>query len=119
NSVLTLLSVSPLVAHVSYDRVVAGANERTGATVGATAVRAELDVDGSGVGVAIIDSGVTPYDDYGHGTHVAGIIAGNGYDSSGARTGIAPGAHLVAVKALDASGQGRISGVIAALGYVV
>src|SRR5205823_8075260 len=121
--------------------------ERTGLTVGAPAVRAELGVDGTGVGVAVIDSGVAawhddladpanpgtervaafvdfvngaavPYDDYGHGTHVAGIIAGNGYDSSGARSGIAPGAHLVVLKVLDGSGQGRISDVIAAFDYV-
>src|SRR5207237_1419808 len=59
------------------------------------------------------------YDDYGHGTHVAGIIAGNGFDSGGARSGIAPAARLVVIKALDGSGQGRISNVIAALDYVV
>ena len=40
------------------DRAVVGANERTGATVGATAVRQQLGYDGAGVGVAIIDSGV-------------------------------------------------------------
>ena len=112
------------------DRPVVGAMERTGATVGATAVRQELGVDGSGVGVAVIDSGVspshddladpaaggqrvdrfvdlvngqsTPYDDYGHGTHVAGIIGGNGFDSGGARSGIAPGARLTVLKVLDA-----------------
>jgi serine protease AprX len=59
------------------------------------------------------------YDDYGHGTHVAGIIAGNGFDSSGARSGIAPAAHLVVLKVLDGSGRGSISNVIAALDYVV
>src|SRR4029077_18550598 len=59
------------------------------------------------------------YDDYGHGSHVAGIIAGNGFDSSGARSGIAPAARLIVLKTLDASGSGRISDVIAALDYVV
>ena len=59
------------------------------------------------------------YDDYGHGTHVAGIIAGNGYDSGGARAGIAPGARLIVLKVLDANGNGRISDVIAAIDYVV
>src|SRR5439155_26065059 len=54
-----------------------------------------------------------------HGTHVAGIIAGNGFDSGGARSGIAPGARLIVLKALDANGAGRISDVIAALDYVV
>jgi serine protease AprX len=121
--------------------------ERTGATVGAPAVRQELGLDGSGIGVAVVDSGITswhddlanvstntervsqfvdfvngataPYDDYGHGTHVAGIITGNGFDSSGARSGIAPAASLVVLKVLDGSGRGRISDVIAAFDYVL
>jgi serine protease AprX len=143
NAVITALAAFPLVAHVSIDRGVAGAMERTGPTVGAPAARQEFGVDGSGIGVAVIDSGVTAwhddlslnnrvtrfvdfvgmrtsaYDDYGHGTHVAGIIAGSGYDSGGARSGIAPGASLVVLKALNASGGGRISDVIAAIGYAI
>jgi serine protease AprX len=59
-----------------------------------------------------------PYDDNGHGTHVAGIIGGNGYDSKGEKAGIAPGASLVSLKVLDANGQGTISNIIAALGWV-
>ena len=61
----------------------------------------------------------SPYDDYGHGTHVAGIIAGSGYDSNGARRGIAPAANLVVLKVLDGEGYGYISNVIAALDYAV
>jgi serine protease AprX len=60
-----------------------------------------------------------PYDDNGHGTHVAGIIAGNGYDSSGARAGIAPAAHVVSLKVLDGEGHGVVSDVIAALDWAV
>jgi serine protease AprX len=62
---------------------------------------------------------VTPTDEYGHGTHVAGIIAGNGFDSNGARAGIAPGAKIVALKVLDGQGQGYISDVIAAIDYAI
>jgi serine protease AprX len=144
---LPVLASNPLVLRLSMDRLVAGANERTGATIGAASARHQFGYDGTGVGVAVIDSGVTPwhddlsgaapgsqrvgrfvdlvngqpaaYDDYGHGTHVAGIIAGNGAGSTGARTGVAPGAHLVVLKVLDAQGRGRISDVIAALEYVV
>ena len=116
--------------------------ERTGATIGATWVHDTLGLDGTGVGVAIIDSGVAnwhddlgparvarfvdfvnfqpaAYDDYGHGTHVAGIIAGNGHDSGGRRRGIAPGATLLVEKVLDASGEGYISNVIAAIDYAI
>jgi serine protease AprX len=146
NAALAALAMNPFVTRVSIDRPIAGAMERTGATVGATAIRAELGYTGAGVGVAIIDSGITawhddlgdgnggqrvrqfvdfvngqpsPSDAYGHGTHVAGIIAGNGYDSSGARSGIAPGANLVVLKVLDQNGHGHISDVIAAIAYAV
>src|SRR5215213_7351211 len=145
NTALAALANSPVVVRVSLDRPVFGSLERTSATVGATAVRQNLGLDGFGINIAIIDSGVgllhddlagprgrrvlgfvdyvnertSAYDDYGHGTHVAGIIAGNGFDSAGARTGIAPAANLVALKVLDASGAGTISNVIAALGYAV
>jgi serine protease AprX len=130
------------VVAVHLDRPVRGAIERTAAAIGARWVADQLGLDGAGVGVATVDSGIsawhddlaadriaqfvdfvngqsTPYDDYGHGTHVAGIIAGSGRDSGGARRGIAPGAHLVVLKALDATGGGYISDVIAAIDYAI
>ena len=145
NGMLLALAGNSLVARISLDRLVLGALERTGITVGATAVRQNLGLDGAGIGVAIIDSGInaghddlggpggqrvlrfvdyvnhrsTPYDDYGHGSHVAGIVGGNGFDSGGARSGIAPSVDLVALKVLDSSGTGHISDVIAALDYTV
>ena len=51
--------------------------------------------------------------------HVAGTIAGSGYDSSGARAGIAPEAHLVGLKVLDENGRGVISDVIAAFEWAI
>jgi serine protease AprX len=146
NAALRGLAASPFIERISLDRDIAGAMERTGITVGASAVREEFGYDGSGVGVAIVDSGITAWhddlseggtgqrvarfvdfvsgettahDDYGHGTHVAGIIAGNGMDSDGARTGIAPGAHLIVLRVLDATGRGHISDVIAAIDYTI
>jgi serine protease AprX len=142
DSSLVQLASRPEIRSVSFDRPVTGTLERTAAAIGATWVREDLGFDGTGVGVAIVDSGVAnwhddlgsqtvvhfvdfvtdlmaPHDDYGHGTHVAGIIAGNGYDSGGARTGIAPGANLIVLKVLDESGDGHISNVIAAIDYAV
>jgi serine protease AprX len=139
---IDILASDPGILALSVDRPVQGTMERTAATTGAAWARANLGVDGSGVGVAIVDSGVTSWhddlgsdrvvhfvdfvdllplahDDYGHGTHVAGIIAGSGYDSGGARRGMAPGANLVVLKVLDGDGNGYISDVIAALDYAV
>src|SRR6185503_21009523 len=53
--------------------------------------------------VDFINGQTQPYDDNGHGTHVAGIIAGNGYDSNGEKAGTAPGASIVSLKVLDAN----------------
>ena len=135
------------IKRVHYDRPVETLLGRTGASTGAYTVHKRLGLTGKGIGVAVIDSGITPshddlryangtaqrvvgfvdfvgtgtatYDDWGHGTHVAGIIAGNGKASNGNRKGIAPDATLVALKALDAEGKGRISSIIAALDWVV
>jgi len=148
NITLVTLAANALVQKIALDRPTVASNERTSATVGATAVRNQLGYNGNGIGIAVIDSGITAwhddltdpanpssqrvvqfvdfvngrtaaYDDYGHGTHVAGIASGNGFDSSGKRSGIAPGARLVVLKVLNASGSGRISDIIAALDYVV
>jgi serine protease AprX len=146
NVALPGLTTVPFVARIVSDRLAVATLERTGATIGAVEVRRRFGYDGTGVGVAVIDSGVSPwhddlgdgagrqridqfvdlingraaaYDDFGHGTHVAGIIAGNGFDSGGARAGIAPGARLLVVKALGADGRGRISDVIAAFASVI
>jgi serine protease AprX len=69
--------------------------------------------------VDLVNGQTTPYDDDGHGTHVAGIIAGNGYDSTGRNAGVAPDANLVVLKALDGRGNGTISTVIQALDWVL
>ena len=97
--------------------------------------------DGEGVSIAVIDTGVSlhcdlirpfnrircfkdfvngktfPYDDDGHGTHVCGIAAGNGY-SSGKHRGTAPGAALVVLKALDKDGNGNASDILAAMQWI-
>lgn len=60
----------------------------------------------------------TPYDDNGHGTHVASIAAGEG-EANPAYMGVAPGAALVGVKVLNSSGSGSTSGVISGVNWVV
>jgi serine protease AprX len=101
--------------------------------------RAQRLFDGSGVTVAVLDTGVTPsadfgsrleanvdlsgdrdgVDHYGHGTHMAGIIAGDGTLSDGAYGGVAPGANLVSVKVAGWDGSTDVSVVIAGLEWVV
>ena len=69
--------------------------------------------------VDFVNGQVAPYDDQGHGTHVAGIIGGNGFDSNGRQMGVAPDASIVSLKVLDANGQGTVSNIIAALDWVL
>ena len=83
---------------------------------------AHLDLDaGKVLGFKDFVNGRTaPYDDNGHGTHVAATIAGDG----GARAdrlhaGVAPAAGLVGVKVLDGSGNGSMETVAAAIDWVV
>ena len=57
-------------------------------------------------------------DHYGHGTHVAGIIAGNGYDSKGQYIGVAPNTLVVSVKVSDDLGNANEGDVITGLDWV-
>ncbi len=144
---LDALADDPDVAYISPDRRLSGALDQTAAAVNAK-VAWQSGWDGTGIGVAVIDSGITghsdlygtggsggklriiysqdfvgggTYDYYGHGEHVAGIIAGSGKDSSyswvDTRTfkGIAPNANLINLRVLDQNGQGTDSGVISAI----
>jgi len=101
------------------------------------------EIIGKGVGVAVVDTGIClhkdfieggnrvvafedfinkrpePYDDNGHGTHVAGIIGGCGYSSKGKFIGIAPGCNFIIVKVLDHKGDGNISNVLAGLQWII
>src|SRR5262245_34332391 len=106
--------------------------------IGAPSVWSELGLTGAGVRVGEIDTGVEPgnaelagkvvawhdfiaggaepYDDNGHGTHVAGTIAGSA--ALGSPIGVAPGAQLVVAKALDAQGVAPGSALLAAAEWI-
>ena len=136
---IPFISAMPSVKYVSPVRPVQKMLDVTDATVGATTAW-NYGWNGTGVGVAVIDSGITQSaefgsrvvysesfvsgldasDQYGHGTHVAGIIGANGVDSTGSgftRTfkGIAPNVNLIDLRVLDANGSGTEANVIAAI----
>lgn len=66
-----------------------------------------------------INNETTPYDDNGHGTHVAGISGGNGYSSEGNYRGIAPNCNFVGVKVLDEEGKGNSADVLAGIQWIL
>ena len=108
----------------------------------------EMGDRGQGIAVAEIDSGVAKVKDfqldpttgkpdsrvierlsfnfkaladgdlYGHGTHVAGIIGGNGYESGYLYQGIAPGVNLISLRVNDDTGMAYESDIVAALQWV-
>lgn len=143
-SLLAKLANDPDVAYVSPDRKVIHTSiwdYILDATQASGVIQAGYD--GSGIGIAIIDSGVranhpdlqnlrngnsrvvysqsfiagdSSVDDaFGHGTHVAGLLAGNGQVSDGDMVGIAANANLINLRVLDATGAGTDSAVIAAI----
>ena len=74
--------------------------------------------DGSGDhGYDFVDDDTEPEDDNGHGTHVSGIIAAAKNETGVA--GVAYGAKIMAVKALDENGSGSYSSIISGIGYAV
>jgi serine protease AprX len=105
----------------------------------------QLGVTGRGVGVAVVDSGVYPHPDLagrivaaidftleaptvsnipltdlgGHGTHVAGLIAGDGTRSGGLYTGVAPNANIIDVRVIDARGGSNVSIILRGLQWIL
>src|SRR5229473_2259950 len=142
NAIILVVSDLLNIAYMSPDRVVAASLDYSAAAVNAS-VAQQYGLDGSGIGVAIIDSGIyehpdlakssgwgsrvvyhqsfvskTNQDDFGHGTHVAGIVAGSGKSSSGSThlwRGIAPNANLVDLRVLDSKGGSSDIAVLLAI----
>lgn len=78
------------------------------------------DFSGRLVGGVDLTNGSNPYQDsYGHGTFVAGLIAGNGASSNGQYSGEAPGAKLVSVKVAGAGGTTHLGTLISGLQWAV
>lgn len=170
---LKLIAADSNVKYISPDRPLGArqagnitAAEFTSEPINAPAVW-QQGYNGTNIGIAVIDSGITPVPDlgvnpglrslnsvtnlissltevapgatgriaysqnfvanehdaldhYGHGTHVAGLIAGNGAQSSGSQyyrtfSGSAPNANLINLRVLDENGAGTDSAVIAAI----
>jgi serine protease AprX len=140
-----VLAVSKLpgVGFISLDRMVSATVDSAGALTNAS-MAWQSGWDGTGIGIAVIDSGIYAHDDlqdkdlnsrivfrqdftgswvnddYGHGTHVAGIIAGNGKSSPRQNgrevySGVAPNANLIDLRVLDQNGVSTDSRVVAAI----
>ena len=139
------------VLHVSLDhKVKLTSNFDAAREIINTDIAQSYGYDGTGVGIAIVDSGLyahpdlnvfgaansrvvysesfvtgdtTTADAYGHGTHVAGLAAGDAQSSQSnypyQYTGVAPNASIINLRVLDANGSGTDSGVIAAISRAI
>jgi serine protease AprX len=73
----------------------------------------------AGCAAAPVSCRAAPFDDFGHGTHVAGLIGSSGQLSNNLYQGVAPGVKFVGVRVLDKAGVGTTSDVIDAIAFVV
>ena len=142
----SLLIRTSLMFHSTHQSAASG---HVTTTTGTQQVRAQKSLlglnstlDGSGITIAVLDSGIDSKhksfattgkikfskdftgenrtdDPWGHGTHVAAIAAGDGAPTSGAYEGIAPAASLVNLRVLNSQGIGKVSGVLAALDWLI
>jgi subtilisin family serine protease len=132
-------AASTSAPRIWLDRTMTATLDRSAEQVGATAAW-DLGLDGTGVTVAVLDTGIDPEhpdfkerivgtadfsgkgdatDGHGHGTHVAGTVLGDGAASDGRFTGVAPGADLLVAKVLGDDGSGLTSQVIAGMEWAV
>src|SRR5437867_2115560 len=146
-SLLQLVNL-PGITYVSPDRPVVMMGHLS-STTGADAVRTPSmltsGLDGSGIGIAVLDSGIynshksftgklnnvrivvnkdftgegRTDDSYGHGSHVASIAAGNGTVADDAYLGIAPNANLLNLRVLNSNGNATTSGLLRGLNWVM
>lgn len=146
---LAALAAEPGITHVSEDGAVRVQDANPSPLHAASAVYPKAvnadrlwaeGIDGEGITVAVVDTGVKkvadlagrvvggvdfsggddPYDDeFGHGTFVAGLIAGNGASSGGQYKGVAPKAKIVSIKIAGADGASDVSHVLAAMQWAV
>ncbi len=151
NRNLAKLAALPFVSRLSSDMEVKKNDEFTVEHSGANVAWQGMGVSGTGATVAVLDSGMKDHDDLnnpvtdvsrilasvsfafgesdtsdrcGHGTHIAGIIAGNGSASTGKKFfrtfyGVAPQANLVNVKVLNSTGNGTVSQVVSGIQWVI
>jgi serine protease AprX len=135
------LAADPGVEGISLDAIVS-AHQTKVSSLYATEYPS-AGPSGASSRVAVIDSGLEPtadlggarligfydftrgsvsaaaFDDYGHGTHVAGLIAGNAGNSNGYYKGMVPDAKILALKVLDNNGNGYTSSVISAIDFIL
>ncbi len=142
---LSALEQDEMVDHLSGDTVIRATADVTAESIGADQLWAGEGnlrrVTGDGISVAVIDTGIDlrhdalrnrviftkdftggdGIDRFGHGTHVAGIIAGAGGRTADTRDyrGIAYGANLVNLRALGDDGSGTVSNVVEAIDWAI
>jgi serine protease AprX len=135
----------PVAADMAITNRVTGASELWEGSGGLLGLFGTPGYTGAGIGVAIVDSGISahsaigsrvvaranfvswePYvagDAFGHGTHVAAAVAGSSTSASRVTSafagGSAPGAHLIDVRVLGTRGMGLTSDVIAGVDWAI